>query len=148
MPNGCFIDTNILLYAKDPKATDKRARALAWLDALAERDLAIISPQVMNEFTHNILRKFPHVGHAELVDNLEAMRPWCLAVMNADTALEGLAIHRRYRFSFYDSALVATALGYGCDLFLSENLSHGQKLIDLRVVNPFEIEPRAALNVN
>ena len=49
MPNACFIDTNILLYTKDPAAPDKRRRALAWLDALASRDLAVISPQVMNE---------------------------------------------------------------------------------------------------
>ena len=146
MPSACFIDTNVLLYTKDPKAPAERARAVAWLDALARRKAAVISPQVMNEFAHNILRKFPHVAAPELAENLQALRPLCLAAMDDSTALAALAIHDRYRFSFYDSSLVASALAYGCDLFLSEDFSHGQHIGGMRIVNPFKDEPSAVLD--
>ena len=146
MPSACFVDTNVLLYTKDPTAPKQRARAVGWLAELARRKAAVISPQVMNEFAHNILRKFPQVSVPELVENLEALRPLCLAGMDDSTALAALAIHRRYRFSFYDSSLVATALAYGCDLFLSEDFSHNQRIGDMRIVNPFKDESIAVLD--
>jgi predicted nucleic acid-binding protein len=62
--------------------------------------------------------------------------------------LEALAIHRRFKFLYYDSALVATALAYGCDLFLSEDLGHNQRLGDMRIVNPFLVDPRQYLEKN
>jgi predicted nucleic acid-binding protein len=109
---------------------------------LASEDRAIVSPQVLNEFAHNVLRKLPHIGYDALAEYLESMRPWCLAVMSDETALNGLVIHRRFRFSFYDSSLVAQALSFGCDLFLSEDMSHQQRVGDMRIVNPFAGEPR------
>src|SRR5262245_29445337 len=139
MPNACFIDTNILLYTKDPANPSKRERAREWLDALADENLIVISPQVLNEFAHNVIRKFPHIGYDELRENLEGLRPWCVAPVNDETALQALAIHRRYQFSFYDSALVAAAVAFGCDVFLSEDLTHDQKLGGLTIVNPFNL---------
>jgi predicted nucleic acid-binding protein len=145
MPNACFIDTNILLYAKDPGEPSKQRKALAWLDALADEQRAVISPQVLNEFAHNVLRKFPHISHERLTEYLESMRPWCLAPTSDGTALGGLTIHRRYKLSFYDSVLVASALAYGCDMFLTEDMSHQQRIGDMRLVNPFAGEPSAYL---
>lgn len=145
MPNGCFVDTNVLLYLKDPNEPVKRAKARAWLDALVDRTQIVISPQVMNEFAHSIIKKFPHVGDAELVENLEAMRPWCTALMTSETALQGLAIHRRFAFSFYDSTLVSAAAISGCDVFLSEDLGHGSHVGSLQVINPFLVDPLSFL---
>jgi predicted nucleic acid-binding protein len=49
-----------------------------------------------------------------------------------------LAVYERYRFSLYDSVLVAAALIAGARILYSEDLQHGQ-LIEgrLRIVNPF-----------
>jgi predicted nucleic acid-binding protein len=148
MLNACFIDTNVFLYAKDPKVPIKRVRARGWLEVLAERQLGVVSPQVLNEFAHNILRNFPEVTYLGLRDNLEAMVPFCRAPVTERTAVQALAIHRRFKISFCDSALVATALTYGCDLFLSEDLGHNQRLGDMRIVNPFLVEPRHYLEKN
>jgi predicted nucleic acid-binding protein len=145
MPSGYFIDTNVLLYTKDPKIQSKRERAHEWLSALANEERIVISPQVLNEFAHNIIRKFPHVSHDELRQNIEAMRPWCVAPLTDQTTLHGLAIYRRFRFSFYDCVLLATAVDFGCEVFLSEDLSHDQRLGRLRIVNPFTEAPRAFL---
>jgi len=49
-----------------------------------------------------------------------------------------LAVLERYRFSLYDSMLVATALIAGAKVIYSEDLQHGQVIDDqLRVTNPF-----------
>ena len=142
MPSGCFIDTNLLLYRQDPSAPEKAERVAEWLAALADRNDIVISAQVVREYAHNIIRKFRHVDAARLAVELEIMRPWCRASESYEIAIAGLAIHRRFRFSLYDSCLVASALEFGCDLFLSEDMSHQQRVGDMRIVNPFAGEPR------
>lgn len=145
MPKGCFVDTNVLLYARDRRAPEKQAISSDWLAALAARNVLVISPQVMNEFTHVVLRKMPHVAADDLITALEEMRGWCSAPTTADTALSGLVLHRRYGFSFFDSTLLASALLSDCDLFLSEDLSDRQRIGDLRIINPFASAPDAVL---
>jgi predicted nucleic acid-binding protein len=148
MPNACFVDTNILLYARDRAALAKQQRAAQWLDALSARELVVVNPQVLNEFAHNVLRKLKHISPDQLRELLEAMRPWCMAPIDGDTALHGLAIHLRYRFSFYDCTLLASAIAHGCDVFLSEDLRHDQLVADLRIVDPFRTEPESFLEGN
>ncbi|HKG99478.1 MAG TPA: hypothetical protein VKB08_01975, partial [Bradyrhizobium sp.] len=95
-----------------------------------------------------ILQKFPDVSYEELCDSLESMVPFCCAQVTERTALQALAISRRFTLSFYDSALVAAALTYGCDLFLSEDLGHNQRLGDMRIVDPFRVDPGDYLEQN
>jgi predicted nucleic acid-binding protein len=144
MPSGCFIDTNILIYTRDPQVPQKQARAIEWLRVLADANRLVISPQVMNEFAHNVIRKLPEITPEQLRVSLQDLQQWCTAFTTAETALNGLAIHRRFRFSFYDSVLVASALAVGCDLFLSEDLAHGQRVAGLSIINPFLADPGAA----
>jgi predicted nucleic acid-binding protein len=146
MPSAYFIDTNILLYAQDPKAPEKRKKAAEWLGALVDRNLAVISPQVMNEFAHNVLRKFRHVEIEQLLQNLEDMAQWCRASTSSETTIQGLLIHQRFKFSFYDATLMASALAAGCTVFLSENFTHNQRIHEMRIVDPFIVAPHALLN--
>ena len=45
---------------------------------------------------------------------------------------------KRYKFSFLDSVIVATALRVLCHTLYSEDLQHGQKIEGkLHIVNPF-----------
>jgi predicted nucleic acid-binding protein len=48
-----------------------------------------------------------------------------------------LDVRQRWRFSFYDSLIVAAAQAAGCRRLLSEDLQHGQRLDGLLVENPF-----------
>jgi predicted nucleic acid-binding protein len=51
---------------------------------------------------------------------------------------KGLDIAERYRFSFYDSIIVASALLADCKTLYSEDLQHRQVLErQLEVINPF-----------
>jgi len=47
---ACFVDANVLVYARDASEAEKQAKALAWLRCLWEREAGRISTQVLNEF--------------------------------------------------------------------------------------------------
>jgi predicted nucleic acid-binding protein len=71
---------------------------------------------------------------------LEMVRDICLTepltVEDHDRACE---INERYKFSFYDSLMVASALHAVCKTLYSEDLQHWQAIDkQLEVTNPFE----------
>lgn len=148
MPNGkmnCFIDTNVLLYAQDPTSPEKRKRAVEWLDAVVDRELAIISPQVMNEFAYACIKKLRHISIEQLLGTLQKMQTFCHASTAAETAITGLLLHQRYKLAFYDAVLIASAISADCRIFLSEDLNHSQSFGALRIVDPFLVAPQEIL---
>jgi predicted nucleic acid-binding protein len=56
-----------------------------------------------------------------------------MAVLNA-----ALRLHARYKFSYWDCAVISAARELGCTRLLTEDLTHGQKIVGLTVVNPFK----------
>jgi len=48
-----------------------------------------------------------------------------------------LDIKGRYRFSFYDSLIIAAALEANCQTLYSEDMQHGQIIETLTIQNPF-----------
>ena len=46
-------------------------------------------------------------------------------------------LKNRYRFSYWDSLVIGSALDAGCTILYSEDLQHGQHIEDrLHIVNP------------
>jgi predicted nucleic acid-binding protein len=127
-----FLDTSVLLYLLSADAT-KADR----VEQLLEKPAAI-SVQVLNEFTTVAIRKLG-LSFAEVREVLDVVRAVCvthpLTVEHHDKAAE---IAERYRFSFYDSVIVASALLSDCKTLYSEDLQH-QQVIEkqLTVINPF-----------
>jgi predicted nucleic acid-binding protein len=131
-----FLDTNILLYSisSDPDEAGKRQRALALLD----RDVRL-SVQVLQEFYVQATRAsrpdaLPHEIAAGLVRAWQRFetQEMTLAIVNA-----ALDIKARYGFSYWDASIIAAALAQDCGELFSEDLSDGQLVGSLRVVNPF-----------
>jgi len=148
MPNGkmnCFIDTNVLLYAQDQTSPEKRKRAVEWLDAVVDREIAIISPQVMNEFAYACIKKLRHISIDQLLGTLQEMAMFCRASTVAESAINGLLLHQRYKLPFYDAVLIASAISADCRIFLSEDLNHSQSFGELRIINPFLTAPQDIL---
>jgi predicted nucleic acid-binding protein len=127
-----FFDTSVLLYLLS-SAAEKADRVEEILEASG-----IISVQVLNEFTAVAYRKLA-MPLADIREVLETVRNICrtepLTVEDHDRAVQ---IMERYKFSFYDSVIVASALRAGCETLYTENLQHRQ-IIDrqLTVINPF-----------
>lgn len=127
-----FFDTNVLLdlLSADPYKAD-----------IAENLVATggqISVQVLNEFASVAMRKL-NMSCVEVREVLKPVRALCRVIPLTEEIHElGLRIAERYRFSVYDSMIVAAALTGGCETLLSEDLQDGF-VIDgaLRVCNPF-----------
>lgn len=127
-----FFDTSVLLYllSAEPGKADRVE------ELLARR--GTISVQVLNEFTAVATRKLG-LSFAEIREVLGTVRAICHThPLQVDHHDRGVDIAERYRFSFYDSIIIASALIAGCKTFYSEDLQHKQ-VIDkqLTVINPF-----------
>ena len=127
-----FFDTSVLLYL----LSDDTVRADRIETLLSAR--GVISVQVLNEFAVVALRKL-NMPLNEVREILGTIRAVCaVEPISVETHDRGLAIFERYRFSLYDSMLVATALISGAKILYSEDLQNGQIIDDqLRVTNPF-----------
>ncbi|MBW1880301.1 MAG: PIN domain-containing protein [Deltaproteobacteria bacterium] len=139
MSDRYFLDTNILVYSFDE--TDRRKREGAReLIAAALEGAGTISFQVVQEFLNVALRKFARpMTIDEAQDYLDAVLvPLCRVHSEPDLYREALAARLRWRFSFYDSLIVAAALRSGCDILYSEDLQHGQQLGRVTVMDPFQ----------
>jgi predicted nucleic acid-binding protein len=127
-----FFDTSVLLYL----LSNDSVRADRIETLLVAR--GVISVQVLNEYAVVALRKLK-MALNEVREILDTIRAVCaVEPITVETHDRGLAVFERYRFSLYDSMLVATALISGAKILYSEDLQHGQ-IIDnqLRVTNPF-----------
>ena len=99
----------------------------------------VVSSQVVQEFLNVALRKFERpVSDEQTLRYLrEVLDPLCSVFPSISLYERALSVHRRWRFSFYDSLIVAAALESDCKVLYSEDLQDGQEIESLTVVNPF-----------
>jgi predicted nucleic acid-binding protein len=132
-----FVDTNVLLYSisRHPAENTKREIAIALLDA---DDLAL-SVQVLQEFYVQATRitrpdALPHEIAVGLI------RTWLRFTIQETTLpvmLGALDIKERHALSYWDAAIVAAARALGCRELLSEDMTHGQNVDGVFIINPF-----------
>jgi predicted nucleic acid-binding protein len=127
-----FFDTSVLFYllSNDPLKADRVEQLLA--------ERGAISVQVLNEFAAVAMRKL-RIPLGDVREILDTVRAVCtVEPVTLATHDRALAVLERYKFSFYDSLIIASALIVGAKVLYSEDLQHGQ-VIDrqLRVANPF-----------
>jgi predicted nucleic acid-binding protein len=131
---GTFLDTNILLYAVGIHPDEERKQRIAE-DVIAPMDWHT-SAQVIQEFFVNATRRgaLPVDAALAFMDIWRRRPVQDVTLGLIDTAV---AIHRRYQLSYWDSAIVAGAEAQGCDRLYSEDMSHGQIVGGVKIVNPF-----------
>jgi predicted nucleic acid-binding protein len=126
-----FFDSNILLYIVSNDLPKKQRAA----ELLATG--GTISVQVLDEFASVAIRKLGrslNETRAKLYDIREVCT---VRVADIATHEHGLDIAERYRFSIYDSMLIAAALQAKCTTFYTEDLHQGQRIEGLTIRNPF-----------
>ena len=129
-----FIDTNVLIYAFTADEPEKQKTAINFIDGC----LPVISTQVIKEFSNVLIRKTNmdsrHIR--ELINEITNAAD----VVNERIELifTSLDIHKRYKFPFCDSLIIAAAQSSKCQVLLSEDMQDGQ-IIDgkLKIINPF-----------
>ena len=132
-----FLDTNILLYSisRNPSESWKRDRAIALLDD----DSSAVSIQVLQEFYVQATRstRSDAICHDLAAGLVESWTRFRVQDMTLDVLRNALRIRRESGFSFWDSAVVAAAVALGCDRVYTEDLTEGQVVDGVTVVNPF-----------
>jgi predicted nucleic acid-binding protein len=140
-----FVDTNVLVYARDASATDKHARAREWMRYLWQAQRGRISFQVLHEYYSVTTRKLtPALTHTEARTEVRTLLSWQPQPMNGDLLESAWDVQDRFRLSFWDSLVVAAAQTAGCRYLLTEDLQHGQELDGLTVLSPFLATPAEA----
>ena len=132
-----FIDTNVFVYAKLKPAQDEAKRRAA-VGFLQNFDLnAVVSVQVVNEFSSVLLR---HKIEDETIRSAirEMAQDCVISPISFETVENAWTIRKRYGFSYWDSLIVSSALENQCGKLFTEDLQHNQ-IIDnqLKIINPF-----------
>jgi len=72
-----FVDTNVLVYARDPRDAAKQARAADWIEHLWRERTGRTSLQVLSEYYVCLTRKLsPRVASDEAWDDAKALFAW------------------------------------------------------------------------
>ena len=133
-----FVDTNILVYARDDSEKLKQPIAEALMRELWESRSGQVSVQVLNEYYVSVTQKLkPGLSKEEAWGDLEALAAWDPIALDFQLVEQAFKIQNRYQLSWWDSLIVAAAAVSNCDEILSEDLSAGQLYQGIPVVNPF-----------
>lgn len=130
MTAKCFVDTGVLLSAKDPSDPSRQAKAVALIEELDRSRRLVISTQVVSEF-HAALNR---ASSAAAIDALLDWQPEPVTEATLRTARE---LSRRYSLGWWDAMIAASGLLAGCTRIYSSQLEHGTHIDGLEVVNPF-----------
>jgi len=131
-----FLDTNVLIYADDLDAGDKRARARELLGSVLEHRVGVISTQVMQEYFSVATRKLG-IEAAAAGRRLELLATLDVVRLDVPLILSAVDLVRLHDVAFWDALIVRAAQAAGCRVLLTEDLQHGRTFEVLRVENPF-----------
>jgi predicted nucleic acid-binding protein len=133
-----FIDTNILIYAHDLTAGQKHLRAKGLIRELWENHNGSLSVQVLQEFYVNVTQKVAKPLSSEAASQIISdLAQWQIHRPSVNDILDAIRIQGRYKISFWDAMIVASALHLGCKTIWSEDLNPGQIYDRVVVSNPF-----------
>lgn len=139
MSDNAFVDSNIWLYAffLRPSEEQRHENAKALIGAPIRY---VVNEQVIAEVSSNLLRK---AGMAEgaLVEIVTSFYSRCHVVSPGQaTHLNASRLRATYRFSYWDSLIVAAALESRCSVLYSEDLQDEQ-IVDgtLTIKNPLRV---------
>lgn len=137
-----FVDTNILVYAEDRDSGSKHIAARDLVADLWRSGEGVLSVQVLQEFFVNVTRKIPRpLGHDKALAIVEQYLTWRVVENTGDLLLGAIRLAPTIQLSFWDALIVQAARMERCNRLWTEDLSHGQRVGDLVILNPFLPEP-------
>ena len=138
MPNAC-VDTNLWFYALVRPAVGEETKHQAARRFISKLDRPLVTPQILNELTFNLLRKRAW-SEPELRELIIDLRLRCrFFVPGADWHEQASLWREKYALSFWDSLVVAAAHAGSCAVLFSEDMQHGLRIDTLEIVNPFAV---------
>ena len=132
-----FFDSNILVYFADSGELQKQQIAGELIKNAVINGNGVISTQSLQEFFTATTRKLM-CSKEKAKEYLENFKD-SFAVEQVSVAhiLKAVDICIKNHFSFWDSLILAAAIQSGCVICYSEDLTNGQIIESVKVVNPF-----------
>lgn len=141
MKGRTFVDTNILVYAYDLEAEEKKHNiAKNVLTDLWETGTGILSTQVLKEFYVTLTRKIPSPIEKKLARRIiKTYSAWDIVVNDTDIIIHACQIEDDYGFSFWDSLIISAAFSKNAARIVTEDLQHNQNVEGILILNPFKM---------
>lgn len=142
MSDNFFVDTNVLVYVRDPTDLVKHARAREWILRLWKERSGRLSIQVLQEYYAVVTRKLrPGLDPVKAREEIRALASWDPVLLDASIAERAWHLEARYSISWWDALIVAAAQRANCTYLLTEDLQHGMHFDSVEVVDPFQVPP-------
>lgn len=141
MKDKIFIDTNIFVYAfldtDDSIHHTKHLKAVDFLKQFSTDNQVIISTQVLSEYYSALLKN--KIKDEDIQESAKQLVNSIRVVpLSKHTVIESYSIKNKYRYSYWDSLIVTSALQNNCSVLYSEDMQHHQKIENqLNIINPF-----------
>lgn len=137
-----FVDTNLLVYARDAAHRRKHERAAEWMQHLWASKTGRLSYQILQEYYVTVTVKLkPGLPPRAARDDVRALLTWHPVRPDRDVLDGAWAIQDRFGLSWWDALVVSAAQAARCELLLTEDLQDAQDFNGVRVLNPFTTEP-------
>jgi len=142
MKDKVFVDTNVLvyLYSNSEKQKQKIAKRLIF-----DSDLDIfISTQVLGEFTNVLYKKYDYAISTVKKAITDFKNNFSVHSIKTETVDRALDMMQTYKYSYWDSLIIASAIENNCSILYSEDFQHNQILEkSLKILNLFKLEDSA-----
>jgi predicted nucleic acid-binding protein len=138
-----FVDTNVLVYARDSRDPRKQQRAEEWLAHLWRQRTGRVSVQVLQEYYVSVTQKLkPGMDRESARADVRDLWQWVSVSSTVDLVEAAWTAQDELRLSWWDALVLAAARLSDCAVLLSEDFQHGRDLAGVRVTSPFKKEPR------
>lgn len=133
-----FVDTNVLVYARQANELIKQPIAAQWIERLWQEQCGRLSVQVLSEYYVTVTRKInPPRPAADAWDDVRALSTWNPQATDLELVMRAHEVEQRYHLSWWDSLIVGAAQLQRCAVLLTEDLQHGALYGEVVVRNPF-----------
>lgn len=137
-----FVDTNVLVYARDASEPEKQRAAERWVRSLWEAGAGRLSAQVLNEYYVVVTEKLqPGLDREQARADVRNLMAWAPIPIGRPVIEGAWTVQDRYGLSWWDSLVVSAAQVAGCAWLLTEDLEQDMMFDRVRVVDPFRTGP-------
>jgi len=129
-----FLDTNIwiYLYSEDTKSPVAEQIIHRYFENI------VVSTQVLGECFTVLTRKKFKTGEESKEIIRDIASAYTVADIGKSSVLKAVDIYLRYRYSYYDSLIIASALENNCAVLYTEDMCYNQLVENrMKIINPF-----------
>jgi predicted nucleic acid-binding protein len=133
------VDTNVLMYAHDPRNPEKQRVAVSLIESLMD---AVLPWQVACEYVSasKKLESFGYGREQAWQDIRELRLVWASLLPSWEVMDRAQQLLDRYSLSYWDAMIIAACLEAGVARLYSEDFSGYKRIDGLEIVNPFSLE--------